>query len=59
MVRILYLKSHRRRPVLLSGSGFLQDRQALPPAAWCPVCGGEVYEEDRCYCQQCRKERNV
>lgn len=52
----LYLKSHRRRPVFSGRPGFLQDRQALPPAAWCPLCGGEIYEQAQRYCLLCRKE---
>lgn len=59
MAMTLYLKSHRRRPISLSGPGFLADRQALPPAAWCPVCGCEVYEDGQRYCPLCRKEREV
>ncbi len=32
---------------------WLTDRQALPPRAWCLVCGSEVYTPDRHLCRRC------
>ena len=32
---------------------WLSDRQAMPPRAWCPVCGSEVYDPDSFLCRRC------
>ena len=35
----------------------LHDVQQDPPAAWCIVCGMEVYQSDRVLCPECGKEK--
>ena len=32
---------------------YLFDVQQLPPIAWCPVCGGEIYRKGRPLCRRC------
>lgn len=54
---ILYLQSHRRRPIRLSPLLPHQDAQGAVPAGWCGVCGGEIYEEKEKLCYECKKER--
>ena len=41
---ILYLQSHRRRPVRLAPLMPWEDAQGAVPVGWCVSCGGEIYE---------------
>lgn len=54
---ILYLQSHRRRPVRLGPVYPHQDGQGAVPARWCRICGGEIYEAKENLCYECKKER--
>lgn len=56
--QILYLKSGKRRPVLLHPVIGLRDMQAQIPHGWCMRCGREVYRFGSALCADCfrRKE---
>ena len=54
---ILYLQSHRRKPVRLTPVMPWQDMQGVVPVGWCEVCGGEIYEGNGKLCNTCEKER--
>ncbi len=53
---IIYLQSHRRRPVRLTPLLPHEDMQGAVPYGWCCRCGGEVYKQNEDLCEQCRKE---
>lgn len=55
MTNTLYLMSCRRKPIRISGPVFRQDPQATLPAAWCSVCGREIFDHED-ICPLCRKE---
>lgn len=54
---IIYLQSHRRRPIRLTPVLPHEDGQGAVPFGWCRRCGGEVYRENRSLCDQCEKEK--
>ena len=55
---VVYLKSHRRRPVQVGGVRRDFDPQAAIPAGWCDRCGREVFLPGVSLCPDCvRKER--
>ena len=56
---ILYLQSHRRRPVRLAPVMLWEDAQGAVPVGWCRECGGEIYEGNECVCGYCEKERRI
>jgi hypothetical protein len=53
---IVYLRSHRRRPVRITPRWGRSDEQAEIPWFWCCRCGREVYERGKCLCGECAKE---
>lgn len=54
---VIYLKSHRRRPVWV-GAGFSSpDTQGALPRWWCSRCGREIYGKNRQLCAACAKEQ--
>jgi len=50
---VLYLRSHRRRPVCLGPQWGMRDVQAEAPAGWCSRCGREVYAREQLLCRRC------
>lgn len=54
-LRAIYLESHGRRPILCVQPVLPVDDQALPPAAWCSLCGAEVYRSGNRTCARCRR----
>lgn len=54
---IIYLQSHRRRPVRLTPLLPHEDVQGAVPYGWCGCCGAEVYRQMENLCEQCRKEK--
>ena len=53
---ILYLQSHRRRPIRLHPLMPWEDAQGAVPVGWCACCGGELYEGNGKRCTVCEKE---
>ena len=54
---LLYLKSHRRRPVYWGPPHPRFDRQGAIPAGWCYRCGVEVFEPGEMLCLWCRASK--
>lgn len=55
---VVYLRSHRRRPVRLSRGIFPEDVQGSIPFGWCVSCAMECYEPGVRLCPAClRKEK--
>ena len=52
---VVYLRSHRRRPIQISPHLIGGDPQGLIPRFWCCRCGKEVFE-DAYLCGRCQKE---
>ncbi len=50
---VIYLKTHRRRPVWVGRGGGSPDPQAALPRWWCSRCGREIYEKNRRLCGRC------
>lgn len=56
-MQIIYLRSHKRRPVRLYPGIFSEDVQGAIPCGWCEGCGMECYTADARLCPEClRKE---
>ena len=54
---VIYLRSHKRRPIRLKKSIFTEDVQGSIPFGWCEGCGMECYEPGCLICPSCmRKE---
>lgn len=53
---LVYLRSHCRRPVRLTGLFGCRDAQAALPLSWCSRCGMEVFEPEEDICVRCKKE---
>jgi len=51
---IQYLK-HGRKPVWVGLYQQSGDPQAAVPAAWCPVCGAEIFRAGEAACENCRE----
>ncbi len=56
--KILYGKSHRRRPMWV-GPGFQPDPQGAIPPGWCELCGREVFAPDEALCDRCMEKECV
>ncbi len=54
---ILYLESYRRKPIRLTPLMPWEDAQGAVPFGWCPICGGEIWEEEKKLCEECEKEQ--
>ena len=54
---VIYLQSHRRRPIRLNPLLPYEYAQGMVPFGWCSRCGGEVYQQNADLCVQCRKEK--
>ncbi len=55
---IVYLRSHRRRPVRLGLRWGSADLQGEIPRSWCCRCGAEVFRPGAVCCSRCQKEDN-
>ena len=53
--RLIYLKSHNRRPLLLPGPDMAPDVQGRLPRDWCARCGAEVFTESARLCRRCKR----
>lgn len=54
---VIYLRSHKRRPIRLQRGIFPEDVQGSIPFGWCENCGMECYTPGCLLCPQCmRKE---
>lgn len=52
----IYLRSHRRRPILLWRWWGRKDAQGEIPWFWCCKCGAEVFTPGATRCSRCKKE---
>ena len=59
LLRILYQKDHKRKPVRLGDFYLFRDPQASIPTSWCDQCGCEIFEKGTVMCPQCRKLKGV
>ena len=56
-MKVLYLRSHKRRPIRLQRSIFCEDVQGSIPFGWCEGCGVECFTPGCLLCPACmRKE---
>lgn len=55
-MRIIYLKTHNRRPVLLGPGCLTEDIYRAIPRAWCQNCGQEIFTSGTELCYRCQKE---
>lgn len=55
---VIWLRSHRRRPVRVGKAWQGADAQGAIPLSWCESCGREVFLPEAVLCSDCgRKER--
>ena len=54
---VIYLKSHRRRPVVMGQMPGFLDRHSAIPVSWCQACGREVFLPGNTLCCACRKRK--
>lgn len=54
---VIYLRSHKRRPIRLRRNVFPEDAQGSIPFGWCESCGMECFSPGVWLCPECmRKE---
>lgn len=53
---VIYLKTHRRRPVWVGRGSSSSDPQAALPRWWCSRCGREIYGKHQTLCPRCAGE---
>lgn len=54
---IVYLRSHRRRPVWIGERVGILDVQGMIPVNWCGSCGAEVFTEGEVLCSRCSGQK--
>jgi len=52
---VIYLRSEKRRPVRLAPYDPWEDLQGAVPYGWCPVCGMELYGQEKQKCDLCER----
>lgn len=52
---VLYLDTHRRRPVWVGLRPVTEDVQGQIPDGWCECCGMECFEEGAVLCPECER----
>lgn len=52
---VIYLSTHKRRPVWLGPRPVFYDEQGQIPDGWCCSCGMECYEEGAAVCPECER----
>lgn len=52
---VIYLRSAKWKPVRFLPYDPEEDVQGAVPYGWCPVCGMEVYGQDREVCELCER----
>lgn len=54
---VIYLSTHRRRPVWVGRGSSSPDAQEALPRWWCSRCGREIYGKGRELCRRCAGEK--
>ena len=52
---VIFLRSHKRKPIWIGRRPFREDVQGQIPYGWCEGCGMECFEEGTALCPDCER----